>query len=217
MLRKYFNYKLIVSMAINFAMLVTAVCAQQLTTIKLNAPNKDRGASVMRALSARQSANEYSDKLLSVSDMSDLFWAANGINRENGRRTAPSAMNAQDVILYAFTPQGVYIYDAETHELKPVVAGDQRLVFGERGMAPLIVLMASDVSKFGDRIPLDLRREFGAIDVGTVSQNIAIFCAGNGILTHPRASMDRDEIKKLLHLSEFQLPMLNNAIGYPKN
>ena len=190
--------------------------AQQLTGIKLNAPDKNRGTSVMQAFSLRQSAGEYSDKLLSVADMSDLFWAANGINREDGRRTAPSAMNAQDVALYAFTPEGVYLYDAQALELKPAVSGDHRIVFGERGMAPLIILMVSDVSKFGDRIPLDMRREFGAIDVGIVSQNIAMFCAGNEIVTRPRASMDREAIKTLLNLNEFQLPMLNNAVGYPK-
>jgi len=217
MLSKNCNFKLIVCVSLSIIISVAAVNAQQLAAIKLNAPNKNRGTSVMQALSVRQSAGEYSDRLLSVADMSDLFWAANGINREDGRRTAASAMNAQDVILYAFTPQGVYLYDAGNHELKPVVAGDQRLVFGERGMAPLIVLMVSDVAKFGDRIDFDMRREFGAIDVGIVSQNIAVFCAGNGIGTRPRAGMDRDAIKKLLNLNDSQLPMLNNAIGYPQN
>ena len=217
MLSRNWNFKLIVCMAISFVMSVTAVNAQQLAAIKLNAPDKNRGTSVMQALTARQSATEYSDRLLSVADMSDLLWAANGINREDGRRTAASAMNAQDVILYAFTPQGVYLYDAGDHELKPVVAGDQRKVFGERGMAPLIVLMVSDIAKFGDRAALDMRREFGAIDVGIVSQNIMLFCSGNGLCTRPRAGMDRDAITKLLNLNESQLPMLNNAIGYPKN
>ena len=192
------------------------VSSQQLATIKLNAPDKNRGKLVMQAFSLRQSVTEYSDKLLSVADMSDLFWAANGINREDGRRTAPSAMNVQDVALYAFTPQGVYLYDAQAHELKPVAQGDQRSVFGERGMAPLIILMVSDISKFGDRIALELRHEFGAIDVGIVSQNIALFCAGAGLATRPRASMDREAIKTLLKLNESQLPMLNNAVGYPK-
>ena len=198
-------------------LLVPTVSAQQLAAIKFNAPNKDRGVSVMKAFSERKSANEYSDRLLSVADMSDLFWAANGINREDGRRTAPSAMNAQDVTLYAFTQQGVYIYDAEAHELKSVAVGDQRQVFGERGMAPLIILMVSDISKFGQAGTPELRHEFGAIDVGIVSQNIAIFCAGNGIDSHPRASMDRVAIKQLLNLSDTQLPMLNTAVGYPKN
>ena len=216
MLNRKINFKLMVMMTISFVMLSATASSQQFAAIKLNAPNKNRGSSIMQAFSARQSATEYSDSLLSVADMSDLFWAANGINREDGRRTAPSAMNAQDVAIYAFTPQGIYIYDAAAHELTPVVVGDHRFVFGEHG-APLSVLMVSDISKFGDRISLEMRHEFGAIDVGIVSQNIAIFCSGNGILTRPRAGMNRDEIKKLLHLNDSQLPMLNNAIGYPKN
>ena len=88
--------------------------AQQFTGIKLNVPDKNRGASVMQALSLRQSAREYSDKLLSVADMSDLFWAADGINREDGRRTAPSAMNAQDVALYALLRKG-FIFMTPRH------------------------------------------------------------------------------------------------------
>lgn len=190
--------------------------AQQVEVIKLTPPNMNRGTSIMKALADRRSATEYSDKMLSLEDLSDLLWAANGINRpEEGKRTSASAMNRNDVMIYTFTAQGVHLYDVENHRLMPVAGGDHRSkLFGERGMAPLIVLLVSDVAKLGDSG--DMRKELGAIDVGLAAQNIALFCSGNGLATRPRASMDREGIKTLLKLTEFQLPMLNHAVGYPK-
>ena len=196
---------------------VVTLNAQQLSPIKLNAPNKTRGAAVMKALDDRKSTVDYSEQTLNLQDMSDLFWAAHGINRpEEGKRTTGSAMNSQDVMVYAFTTEGVFQYDATAHELKPVTTGDHRKLFGERSMTPMIILLVSDVAKFGEVGDLSLRKEWGAIDVGLVSQNIALFCSGTGIGTKPRASMDREAIKSLLKLTDLQLPMLNHAIGYIK-
>jgi hypothetical protein len=101
--------------------------AQEPKTIKLNEPNKKRGLPVMEVLSVRASAREWSDQELSLQDLSDLLWAANGINRpESGKRTASSAMNAQDVDIYVFRKDGAYLYDASRHALNLVVAGDFR-------------------------------------------------------------------------------------------
>lgn len=207
-----------------FATTFLAICivtvsiqAQALQPIQLNKPNLKRGATVMQALNDRKSANEFTDKMISRQDLSDLLWAANGINRpETGKRTAASAMNKQEVAVYTFTNQGVHIYDAKAHRLTPVVAGDHRNLFGERGMAPLILLMVADLSKFDSQSAAPYKEEWGAIDTGIVSQNIALFCAANGLSTRPRAFMNRPEIVKLLKLNEWQRPMLNNAVGYAK-
>ncbi len=191
--------------------------AQDITTIKLRTPDMNRGSNIMKALAERKSTGEYSDKMLTHEDLSDLLWAANGINRpENGKKTAGSAMNRQDVSIYAFTAEGVYLYDAAEHQLTPVAAGDHRKLCGERGMSPLILLLVTDVSKFGEVGTAELRKEWGAIDTGLVSQNIALFCSGNGIGTKPRAGMDRDGIQELLGLSDLQLPILNHSVGYFK-
>lgn len=108
--------------------------AQEMKTISLNEPNKKRGLSLMEALSVRASVREWSDKELSPQDLSDLLWAANGINRPKiKKRTASSAMNAQDVDIYVFMKDGVYLYDALGQALIPVVAGDFR---SQIGMAP---------------------------------------------------------------------------------
>lgn len=100
--------------------------AQESKTIKLNEPNKKRGIPVMEALSVRASVREWSDKELNIQDLSDLLWAANGINRPDKRRTAASAINAQDVDIYVFMKDGVFIYDAANHALNPVLGGDHR-------------------------------------------------------------------------------------------
>ena len=191
--------------------------AQKLEIIKLKEPNMNRGSSAMNALENRRSTDEYSDRMLNIDDLSDLLWAANGINRpESGKRTAASAMNRQDVSVYTFTTESVHLYDAAKHELLPVILGDHRKLFGERGMSPLIILLVTDISKFGDVGTNEDRREWGAIDLGLVSQNMAFFCAANGIGTRPRAGMDREGIASLLKLSDTQLPMLNHSVGYPK-
>lgn len=108
-------------------MLVSAAVGQEPKTIKLNEPNKRRGLPLMETLSVRASATEWSDKGLSLQDLSDLLWAADGVNRpESGKRTASSAMNAQDVDIYVFMNTGAFLYDAKAHALVSVVAGDLR-------------------------------------------------------------------------------------------
>ena len=96
--------------------------------IKLPKPNLNRTGAVMKALSERHSTREYASKALSLADLSDLLWAANGINRkESGMRTAPSALNKQDVDVYVVLPEGSYLYDAKNHQLTLIVAeGDHR-------------------------------------------------------------------------------------------
>jgi len=108
--------------------------AQDLKTIKLNAPNTKGGLSIMEALSLRASVREWSDKDLTFQELSDLLWAANGINRpDSKKRTAASAMNAQDVDVYVLMKDGAYLYDAAQHSLILVAAGDHR---AEASMRP---------------------------------------------------------------------------------
>jgi nitroreductase len=198
----------------------SAVTAQDLKPVKLNVPNKERGASIMKALDNRRSVREFSKDKLSLQDLSDLLWAANGINRPDGRRTAATARNNQDIDVYAIMEEGAYLYDAKAHELKPVAAGDHRLLIADRQVsvadAPVSLLIVSDLSRFTGA-DIELQKQWGALDAGIVSQNIMLFASGCGFVTVPRAFMKKDELKKVLKLSETQIPMLNNPVGYPKN
>lgn len=175
------------------------VTNQGMETIKLNAPNKHRGVAVMEALNNRQSTKKCSDKMLSLQDLSDLLWAANGINRpESGKRTAPSAMNRQDVKVYVCTEEGSYLYNHKTHALDPVSTGDAR-----PADAPVCLVLVTDANE-----------TWSAIDAGLVSQNISLFCSGVGLATYPRATMNKDSLKNALKLVGSQTLMLCHPTGY---
>jgi nitroreductase len=195
------------------------IFAQDLKPITLNPPDLKRGLPVMEAFSLRASATDYNDKKLTIQDLSDLLFAANGINRKDvNKRTAPSAMNAQDVDIYVFMQEGVYFYDAIKNVLNPVVAGDQRPIVAGRqevvAKAPVILLLVSDISRF--KFPDEPGKlDSAAKDAGIVSQNINIFCAGMGLITRTRGSMDLVKIKSVLKLTDSQRPMLNNPVSYP--
>ena len=194
------------------------ILAQDLKPITLNPPDLKRGLPVMEAFSLRASATDFSDKKLSLQDLSDLLFAANGINRKDvNKRTAPSAMNAQDVDIYVFMQEGVYLYDAAKSVLNPIVTGDQRLIVAGRqdavAKAPVMLLLVSDISRF--KFPDESAKlDAAAKDAGIVSQNINIFCAGMGLITRPRGTMDLEKIKSVLKLKDSQRPMLNNPVGY---
>ena len=188
--------------------------------IRLPKPDMNRGGTVMKALADRHSTREFAAKALSMADLSDLLWAANGVNRpESGKRTAPSAMNKQDVDVYVVLPQGTYLYDAKAHQLNLVSEGDHRdAVAGGQAFvktAPVSLVLISDLSRFGDA--KSARSQLmGAMDSGIVSQNISIFCSAANIATVPRASMDNEQLKKVLKLKDSQMPMMNHPVGYFK-
>ena len=188
--------------------------------IRLPKPNLNRNSEVMEAFANRHSTREYAAKALTLNDLSDLLWAANGINRpEEGKRTAPSAMNKQDVDVYVVLPEGTYLYDAKAHQLNLVAEGDHRgAVAGGQAFvksAPVSLLLVSDLSRLGDAKNTHTQL-MGAVDAGIVSQNISIFCSAAKLATVPRASMDTAKLKSVLKLTDTQLPLMNHPVGYHK-
>jgi len=188
--------------------------------VSLPKPNLDKGYSITKAISLRKSAaaqDFQKSKELSLQEISELLWAANGVNRaSDGKRTAPSAMNSQDVDVYAISKTGAYLYDAKNHSLNLVANGDLRaLVAGGQAPfadAPLMLLLVSDISRLGTGDEAN-RKKMGAMDAGIVSQNISLYCSGTGLITRVRASMDFDGLTKALKLTASQLPMLNHPVG----
>ncbi|MGP1539260.1 SagB/ThcOx family dehydrogenase [Bacteroides pyogenes] len=188
--------------------------------IELPKPNLNRGGTVMKALSERQSTREYASKALSLSDLSDLLWAANGVNRSaSGKRTAPSAMNKQEVDIYVVLPQGSYLYDAKSHRLHLVAEGDHRGAVAAAQdfvkAAPVSLVLVSDIARFGDAGNTRYQL-IGAMDAGIVSQNISVFCAAAHLATVPRATMDDAALQRVLKLRKGQMLMLNHPVGYFK-
>ncbi len=186
-----------------FVMLAIISClsAQDMTQIKLNVPDLNRGEVVMKAFSNRKSTRVFSEKLLSLQDLSDLLWAANGINRPNEKKkTAPSSMNRQDIKIYVCMAEGSYLYNPESSSLDPISQGDVRPL-----KAPVCLILVSDTDQ-----------TWGAIDGGIVSQNISLFCAGIGLATVPRAQMNSAQLKIALKLTGTQTLILNHPVGYFK-
>jgi SagB-type dehydrogenase family enzyme len=202
-------------------LLCISIClfAQDLKPVTLSSPDLKRGLPVMEAFSLRASNTDFSDKKLTLQDLSDLLFAANGVNRKDvNKRTAPSAMNAQDVDVYVFLEEGGYLYDPSNNLLNPIVAGDQRLLAAGSqaavAKAPVFLLMVSDISRF--KFPDEaMKLDAAAKDAGIVSQNINIFCAGMGLYTRTRGTMDQAKLREVLKLKDSQRLMLNNPVGYP--
>ena len=199
------------------ACMLSGAYAQTLSPIQLKAPEKKAGLSVMETLANRHSTREFSNKNLTLQELSNLLWAANGINRpEKGMRTAPSAMNAQEVDVYVCMEEGAFLYDAKSNQLQPVIQEDLRGVVGGKQTfvknAPVILLMVSDLSKLpgGNSEQTKL---MAAIDAGIVSQNISIACSGLGLITVPRASMEKEALAQKLKLKSTQLLLMNNPVG----
>lgn len=182
-------------------MMISCSSAQDITQVKLNTPDLTRGDVVMKALSNRKSTREFSNKMLRQQDLSDLLWAANGINRPSEeKRTAPSAYNKQDIKIYVCMADGCYLYNAVASTLDLVNSVDIR-----PQNVPLYLVLVSDTDQ-----------SWGAIDAGLVSQNISLFCSGVGLATVPRIEMDIVELKKNLKLTGTQTVILNQLVGYFK-
>lgn len=180
-----------------------ACCGQSIKPIQLSAPDMGREVTLMQAFADRKSTREFSPEMLSLQELSDLLWAANGINRPDGKRTAPSAMNRQDIDIYVCTEQGAYLYDHKKHSLEPVTDQDIRTL----KKAPVCLVLVANGSG---------NEAWSAMDAGIVSQNISLFCAGAHLATVPRGSMDADAIGKILKLSAKQKPLLNHPVGHFK-
>lgn len=201
------------------AAMLTATMSTWAQDIKLPAPNTEKKSTTMvEALKTRHSTREFAATTLSNQELSDLCWAACGLSRDNNHRTAPTAMNRQEIRLFAFLKNGVYEYDAKSNTLIKKADGDQRKLIGGNQAsisdAPVSLLMVIDFDIFGSNNENALRMT--CVDAGIVSENINLYCQSVGLVTVPRASHDTDGIRKLLKLTDQQLPILNNPVGYPK-
>lgn len=193
--------------------------AQELKAIQLSAPQTDGGRPLMQVLKDRASSRNFSPEKLPVQVLSNMLWAAFGVNRpESGGRTAPSASNSQEMDIYVAMADGLYLYDAKAHLLKPVLAGDIRALTGRQAFvkdAPVNLIYVSDLSKMTRAAPED-RDFYAAAHTGFISQNVYLFCASEGLATVIRASIDRPALAKAMGLRRDQKITLAQTVGYPK-
>lgn len=201
------------------ALMASAITSCKAQDIALPKPKTDINVTLMKALQDRHSAREFAEKQIPDDVLSTVLWAACGINRpESGKITAPSAINAQDIVVYVVRQDGTFRYEPKANGLTKVSEKDLRgLVAGRQAFAasaPVSLLLVSDHSKFGGRS--NGAQRMGLIDAGYVSENICLACSALGLNTVPRMTMDTDGLRKELGLDETFDLILNSQIGYPK-
>jgi len=203
------------------ALLITSawLAAQELKPIELPQPQTEGGKPLMQALKARHTTREFKPNPLPAQVLSNLLWAAFGINRpESGKRTAPSARNWQEIDIYVAMAEGTYVYDAKAHRLNPILSGDVRAATGGQDFvkdAPVNLVYIADLAKTGDA-SAEGQNIYTAVDTGFISQNVYLFCASEGLATVVRGTVDRPALAKLLKLRADQKIIVAQTVGYPR-
>jgi len=197
---------------------IAAPQAGELKPIPLPPAQTDGGKPLMQALKQRQTIRELKPDKLPAQVLANLLWAGFGINRpENGHRTAPSAMNSQEVDLYVALPEGLYLYEAKPHQLKPVLDQDLRAKTSRQPFAtnaPVVLIYVADLPRLTKAKP-EQREFYAAVDTGFISQNIYLSCASEGLATVVYAP-DRAPLAAAMRLRPEQSVILAQAVGYPK-
>ena len=205
---------------IGLSFVATLSLAQENQTMKLPPPQLESGMPLMQALHARKSTREFSSEKLPSQVLSNLLWAAFGINRpETGGRTAPSTRNWQDIDIYVTTADGLYLFDAKNHTLNMIQTQDIRALTGTQdfvGHAPVNLIYVSDYTRMdSDSSPED-RQTDAAIDTGFIGENVYLYCASTGLATVVRGSIDKDILAKAMKLKSTQEIVAAQSVGYPK-
>lgn len=200
-----------------WSLLPALLIAQELRPIELPPPQTEGGKPLMQALKERKSSREFSSRPLPPQVLSNLLWAAFGVNRPDGRRTAPSARNMQEIDIYVALPEGLYLYDAKAHRLNPVLAEDVRAATGTQAFvaqAPLNLIYVADYARMGDQSE-QTKAFYAAADTGFIAQNVYLFCASEGLATVVRALVDREKLAARMKLRPDQRITLAQTVGYP--
>lgn len=204
--------------AVMMLCMATALVAQDLADITLPEPRTDGGKPLMLALKERKTSRVFSPEKLPMQTLSDLLWAAFGINRPDaGKRTAPSARNWQEIEIYAVMKEGAYRYDATHNQLTMVVKGDVREATGGQkfvGSAPLNLVYVADHAKMKGAAS-DAVAMYAGADAGFIGQNVYLFCASEGLATVVRGMVNREALGKILKLSGQKKVVLAQTVGYP--
>lgn len=186
-------------------------------TITLPAPETSGGMPLMDALARRRSGRAFAPDALPLDTLSSLLWAAWGINRSDGHRTAPSAIDCQEIDLFVALPAGAYLYDAKAHALGLVAASDVRRVTGYQDFvddAPLDLVYVADHARMRV-VPAADRERYASVAAGAIAQNVYLFAASHGLETVLRGWIDRGAIADALGLTHDQQVLLSQTVGLP--
>jgi SagB-type dehydrogenase family enzyme len=203
---------------IAFIFSIVAV-AQELQPIKLLPPQTEKGKSLMKALEERRTTREYSERAMSLQDISNVLWAANGINRvKEMKHTAPTAVNWQEIDVYIVLGKGIYLYNPHDSTLYPVVKGDMREQAGTQDYvktAPLNFIYVADYTKMKNAEEAK-KEAYASADAAFIAENVYLFCAAFDMGCVVRGSMDREKLSATMKLRSEQKIVLAQTVGYLK-
>ncbi|MHB1214541.1 MAG: nitroreductase family protein [Thiobacillus sp.] len=194
---------------------------QETEPVKLPPPETAGGLSLMQALQERHSTRTFSGTPLPPQLLSNLLWAAGGVNRPDaGLRTAPSAHDWREIDVYVTTAEGAYRYAPPTHmlmRLDGAVSGDIRYLTGVQDFvptAPVNLVYVADLDRMGEAGTED-KAFYSASDAGFIAQNVYLYCASVGLAVVVRGLVDRDALGTALALGRHQRIILTQSVGYP--
>ncbi len=206
--------------SIVFLSLISACLSfsQVLEIVTLPKPQQTGGMPLFEALNQRQSLRDYTSQELDMQTISNLLWSAFGVNRDDGKRTAPTARDWREFDIYVVTANGWYIYDAVKHVLLKMSSNDRREYAGRQDFvhtAPLTLIYVADYDRM-DNASDEVRDFYAATDVGFISQNVYLFCASEGLGTCVLGQVDRDKMREVFRLRPGQRVVLSQTMGYPQ-
>ncbi|HXZ96209.1 MAG TPA: nitroreductase family protein [Burkholderiales bacterium] len=192
--------------------------AQKTEIVKLPAPSTDTGRPLMKALKLRHSSREFSNRKLPQQVLSNLLWAAFGVNRAKTHgRTAPSAHDWEEIDIYVAAADGLYVYDAHRCLLRRLQAQDIRAQTGLQSYvadAPINLVYVADLSRMAEATEEE-KAYYSGPDAGFIAQNVYLYCASEGLATVVRGMVDRKALAKLMKLTPNQRVVLAQTVGYP--
>ncbi|HYA39446.1 MAG TPA: nitroreductase family protein [Candidatus Methylomirabilis sp.] len=198
--------------------MTTTTIARETQSLPLPPPQTDGGKPLMRALKERHSTREFSYEALPPQVLSNLLWAAAGVNRPaSGQRTVPSARDWREIDVYVATADGMYRYDAKVHALRLLVARDLRALTGVQefvAVAPVNLVYVADFDLM-EGAAADQKEFYAATDAGFIAQNVYLYCASANLATVVRGSVDREALAKAMGLAPHLRIILAQTVGYP--
>ena len=192
--------------------------AAEQPVIKLVPPTKSGGMPLMQALTSRHSTRDYADRPLPPDILSNLLWAAFGVNRPSGDRTAPYWRPIMVIDVYAAMANGVWFYYPKDHILRQHLPADLRVMTGQQdfvGAAPLNLIFVANGDRMKDVSPED-RRLFASVDAGFIGQNVYLFCASEGLGSVFRGAVPYKKLESAMQLGDGQFVTFAQTVGYPK-
>ena len=198
--------------------MTVTIYGENIKLIELPAPKRTGGIPLMDALNKRSSSRDFSERELSDQVLSNLLWAAFGINRDNGKRTAPSSQGKTEMEIYVATGKGLFLYIPEKNALEQVLDKDIRKKTGKQlfvNKAPVNLIFVANYKKAGNTNSEKYRSTSG-MNTGFISQNVYLYCASEGLATVVRGWFDNDSLRKAMNLEDYKDIILTQTVGYPK-